>query len=348
MDDSDQRRGAAEMQQNVARRPYNHCRYAGNHGDVWKHVILLEVLRNLASRKPKSFHYVETHAGPGYARLGDNGDWRRGIGRFMQGAVMTPGHPYFDLVLPAMQENLLYKGSWVLAAEYLRNVGHPNFKLTLHEINADTLKMAASAIRKGQLSSWVQLQPKSGYDALNKLDCADFILIDPPYRSSDGTADDWEKVMAAVNKARTTSRNWMVWYPVFRRDEPDELIRTSGGTAFELTWAPDAPGWVMKGCGLLTDPETASLMQFQPGMLRTLADSLGGLATIRMLNGDSLESLTLNSGLSAPEAQPAEQISSAHHDLTGLRGDAEFLGNPIEFGERGVVLKEPQPSLMSR
>ena len=32
------------MQLNLAKRPYNHCRYAGNNGDVWKHFLLLEVL----------------------------------------------------------------------------------------------------------------------------------------------------------------------------------------------------------------------------------------------------------------------------------------------------------------
>ena len=269
------------MQQNIAKRPYNHCRYAGNNGDVWKHLLLIEVLRHLAPARASAFHYVETHAGPGYARLGENGDWRRGIGRFMNGAPAAVHHPYFDLVLPSMNENFLYKGSWVLVAEFLRNIGHPNFKLTVHEVNADTLKMAGSAIRKGQLSNWVQLKPKSGYDAINRLEQADFILIDPPYRSSDGSADDWDKVKNAITTAKTLGGRWMVWYPIFRRNEPDELLAMSGGTAFEFSWALDAPGWVMKGCGMLADSETAELLRYQPGMLKNLASALGGEMSIR-------------------------------------------------------------------
>jgi 23S rRNA A2030 N6-methylase RlmJ len=306
------------MQQNIAKRPYNHCRYAGNNGDVWKHFLLIEVLRHLAPARSGSFHYVETHAGPGYARLGENGDWRRGIGRFMNGASASVNHPYFDLVLPSMNANFLYKGSWVLAAEFLRNIGHPNFKLTVHEINADTLKMAGSAIRKGQLSNWVQLKPKNGYDALQRLDQADFILIDPPYRSSDGSADDWDKVMAAVIKAKNLGGRWMAWYPIFRRDEPDTLINMSGGNAFEFAWASDAPGWVMKGCGMLADPETSELLRYQPGMLKSLADSLGGVMSMRS---------------AATQAECSQELSAALHDSTHLAGQTEFRSQPVYLSQ---------------
>jgi 23S rRNA (adenine2030-N6)-methyltransferase len=304
------------MQQNVSKRAYNHCRYAGNNGDVWKHVLLIEVLRHLAPQRHKAFHYVETHAGPGYSRLGENGDWKRGIGRFMNGTAKLIDHPYFALALPAMNENYLYKGSWVLAAEFLRNIGHMNFKLSVHEINADTLKMAGSAIRKGQLSTWVTLLPKSGYDALHRMEQADFVLIDPPYRSSDGSADDWDKVMNAVTKAKTLGGRWMVWYPIFRREEPDTLISMSGGTSFEFTWAQDAPGWVMKGCGMLADSETSDLLKYQPGMLRNLAQALGGEMSIRS---------------ATTEAKSPEHVSAAHHRAGGNLGDAEFLGKPMHL-----------------
>ena len=305
------------LQQNIARRPYNHCRYAGNNGDVWKHILLVEALGTLASRSPKSFHYVETHAGPGYARLGENGDWRRGIGRFMDGTAELLDHAYFNLVLPAMNANFLYKGSWVLAAEFLRNVGHPNFKLTVHEVNADTLKMAGSAIRKGQLSPWVKLEPKSGYDALNKLDRADFVLVDPPYRSSDGTADDWDKVMAALTRVKATAPHWMVWYPIFRRDEPDALIDMSQGTSFELTWADDAPGWVMKGCGLLMDPATAEIIQKRSQWFAELSGRLGGRMHVK--------------SSAAAKAEPAEELGSLHHVAAGLGVDAHFFSNPVDL-----------------
>ena len=322
------------MQINVAKRPYNHCRFAGNNGDVWKHFLLLEVLRSLVSRSVDSFHYVETHAGPGYARLGENGDWRRGIGRFMgPEAAQAIEHPYFDLVLPGMRENLLYKGSWALVAEYLRRTGHSNFKISAHEINADTLKMSASTIRKGQLADWVTLKPQSGYEALDKLEHVDFCLIDPPYRSSDGSADDWSKVNKALLRAKQISKNWMVWYPVFRRDEPDELIEISQGVALELSWAPDAPGWVMKGCGMLMDHFTADLLRFQPGMLRSLAAALGGQMSLRY--SSSLPS--------APPTHPLQDPASSHQGAGRATRYAEFLSKPIEFMQRRVMRQHPSP-----
>ena len=277
------------MQQNVSRRPYNHCRYAGNTGDVWKHILLLEALGPLAKQRQAAFHYMETHAGPGYARLGDNGDWRRGVGRFMDGTASALEHPYFELVLPAMQENFLYKGSWVLVAEWLKRVEHPDFKLTVLEVNADTLKMAASAIRKGALAPWVKLEPKSGYDALQKVDAADFVLIDPPYRSSDGSADDWGRVMDALKRVKAIAQNWMVWYPIFRRQEPDELLAVSGGRTFELLWADDAPGWVMKGCGLAVDEQTYQSLQSKVEWIEGIAQSLGGRLGIGALTAAKTE-----------------------------------------------------------
>jgi 23S rRNA A2030 N6-methylase RlmJ len=325
------------MQINTSKRAYNHCRYAGNTGDVWKHFLLLEVLRSLAPRSPSMFHYFETHAGPGYARLGEQGDWRRGIGRFMVPEHESPAnHPYFDLVLPGMRENCLYKGSWVLAAEYLRSSGHSNFKISAHEISADTLKMAASTIRKAQLAPWVSLEPRSGYDALEKLEAADFVLIDPPYRSSDGTADDWQKVETAVAKVKQVSKNWMVWYPVFRRDEPDQLIEMSEGVALELSWAPEAPGWVMKGCGLLMDHDTADILRFQHGMLKNLAVTLGGELAVR-----------LSSRLTTPQTKPPEKPTGGHHSFSSPSSNAKFLSKPVQFLQRRVMFQNPTPSVLA-
>ena len=49
---------------------YRHAFHAGNHADVLKHLVLVLVLRHLAS-KEKGFRFVDTHAGAGgYSLLG--------------------------------------------------------------------------------------------------------------------------------------------------------------------------------------------------------------------------------------------------------------------------------------
>jgi len=145
-----------------------------------------------------------------------------------------------------------------------------------------------------------------------------------------------DQVQSAVHRAKKICKNWMVWYPIFRRQEPDELIAASGGMGLELTWAPEAPGWVMKGCGLLMDSDTADLLRFQPGMLKQLADSLGGTMSMR-----SFESLT-----ATPEAKPTEQVATTHQHPGSAAGYAEFLSKPIEFIQNRVMLQDPSPSIL--
>src|ERR1700738_1097214 len=47
---------------------YRHIYHAGNFADVFKHVLLITLIRNL-SAKDKAFCYLETHAGIGHYDL---------------------------------------------------------------------------------------------------------------------------------------------------------------------------------------------------------------------------------------------------------------------------------------
>ena len=59
---------------------YSHRFHAGNVGDVWKHLVLVEVLSRVAGR-PGRIVYCESHAGEGGYMLGPTGEWSEGIGR---------------------------------------------------------------------------------------------------------------------------------------------------------------------------------------------------------------------------------------------------------------------------
>ena len=64
---------------------YRHAFHAGNHADVLKHFVLVEILRYF-SRKEKPWWYIDTHAGAGcYAldsdQAGKTGEFAAGIGR---------------------------------------------------------------------------------------------------------------------------------------------------------------------------------------------------------------------------------------------------------------------------
>jgi 23S rRNA (adenine2030-N6)-methyltransferase len=49
---------------------YRHGFHAGNHADVLKHTVVVQLLRYL-NKKDKSYWYVDTHAGAGVYSLRD-------------------------------------------------------------------------------------------------------------------------------------------------------------------------------------------------------------------------------------------------------------------------------------
>ena len=64
---------------------YRHAFHAGNHADVLKHLILVQLARYLG-RKEKAFWYVDSHAGAGSyaldsAQASKLHEYREGIAR---------------------------------------------------------------------------------------------------------------------------------------------------------------------------------------------------------------------------------------------------------------------------
>lgn len=66
---------------------YRHAFHAGNHADVLKHFIEVQLLRYLA-QKDKPFWYIDTHAGAGCYELdsayaAQNAEYESGIARLI-------------------------------------------------------------------------------------------------------------------------------------------------------------------------------------------------------------------------------------------------------------------------
>jgi 23S rRNA (adenine2030-N6)-methyltransferase len=64
---------------------YRHAFHAGNHADVLKHLVLVQLTRYLG-QKDKAFWYVDTHAGAGLyaldsAQAAKLAEYREGVGR---------------------------------------------------------------------------------------------------------------------------------------------------------------------------------------------------------------------------------------------------------------------------
>lgn len=226
---------------------YSHRFHAGNVGDVWKHCILVEVLRR-ASADGASVVYVESHAGEGDYALGPTGEWSEGIGRLWSEDDTRGGD---DAVTRyrALCRRLgagearpeRYPGSPLLAAAVLGE----GARLRLSERDPDATE---------------RLRETLGSDPRVAIACDDGLaalpaavrdaeaggggvvaLIDPPFTQK----PDWIAVPDALIDAAkaSTSATLLLWYPVKSLTRPNAMIarlKAAGvaGTVAELVTTP--------------------------------------------------------------------------------------------------------------
>lgn len=210
---------------------YSHRLHAGNVGDVWKHVVLLEVLAALA-KAGAPVTYVETHAGEGRYALAPTGEWTEGIGR-----LWSASHPalarYLDLCRAESDVETRptrYPGSPRLA----RAILGPEAELVLWERDDDAATQLAA------LCGDAHTRVTRG-DGLPALDAAlaaaanagrrTVALVDPPWSRK----GDWHDVPAVVADAarRHARATLLLWYPVKSLTRPNAMLDrlAAGGLA---------------------------------------------------------------------------------------------------------------------
>ncbi|GAX20091.1 hypothetical protein FisN_18Lh029 [Fistulifera solaris] len=113
---------------------YKHEDHAGNHADVLKHLLLVNVLQELQKVHPEGLMVADAHSGYGvYALDSQEGKWKQGIGKVLQRYCSTtkkyeipaPIRTYIQTVLETVgAENYddfeLYPGSPLLTQTLLR------------------------------------------------------------------------------------------------------------------------------------------------------------------------------------------------------------------------------------
>lgn len=206
---------------------YSHRFHAGNVGDVWKHCVLIAVLRR-AVAETRAVAYVESHAGEGGYALGATGEWAEGIGRVWD-AIDGDGN---DLVARyvalcrahgaggARPER--YPGSPVLARALLT----ADSSITLWERDPAACERLAIALPP---SPFVRVAAGDGLaalpDAVRDAEAggADVVaLVDPPFTRK----PDWIAVPdAVIAAARASSRAvLLLWYPLKSLTRPNAMI----------------------------------------------------------------------------------------------------------------------------
>ncbi len=243
---------------------YRHAFHAGNHADVLKHFIQVQLLRYLA-QKDKPFWYIDTHAGAGCYALdsgyaAQNAEYESGIARlWLRDDLPAPLAEYVDLVKRFNPDGQLklYPGSPLVALELLREQDRMRL-FELHPSDVEILRENFAERIAGR-EARVLVQAADGFGALKALlpppTRRALVLIDPPYEDK----QDYRHVAAALREGlkRFAGGVYTVWYPQLQRTESKQLpgqlkeIPAKNWLHVALSVrAPGADGFGMCGSGI--------------------------------------------------------------------------------------------------
>lgn len=247
---------------------YRHHYHAGNYADVFKHVLLLQLVRGM-QRKEKGFLYLDTHAGRGSYDLSlpavlPDGRSREpehpaGVGRFVS-ADGLPGaiREYLEIVSRHNERRggeagtlKHYPGSpWMVRAAL-----RPQDRMVLCELRPDDAEALDFEFARER---GVKVLAMDGYTALKAQlpppEKRALVLIDPPFESKAEFADIERGVAEALR--RLPGAVIAIWYPITDRARTDQFQATLRALAVpalfaELNIAGDGSQLRMKGCGVL-------------------------------------------------------------------------------------------------
>ena len=198
---------------------YRHAFHAGNFADVFKHVLLVQLIRAL-QRKDKPFSVLDTHAGAGRYDLDSlpaqkNREFASGIGRLWTRSGLSPELADYVAQVRAMNPDgrlRYYPGSPRIARALLR----PGDRLILTELHP-----AEHAVLKAEFASarQVAVHHADGYAALKALlpppERRGLVLLDPAYELK----DEFDRLLEAVQLIHRRWANGViaVWYPILDR-----------------------------------------------------------------------------------------------------------------------------------
>ncbi|WP_407280767.1 23S rRNA (adenine(2030)-N(6))-methyltransferase RlmJ [Aromatoleum evansii] len=239
---------------------YRHAFHAGNHADVLKHFVLIELLRYF-NRKDKPWWYIDTHAGAGcYAldseQAGKTAEFAAGIGRLWGRDDLPEAlRAYIDAVAQFNPHGRLtfYPGSPALAMTQLREQD----RMRLFELHPADVSLLEQTFARD--TDRVLIRKADGFAGLRGLlppaARRAVVLIDPPYE----VKEDYRRVVDTVADAmkRFPGGTYAVWYPMLARPEarqlPERLADLGAESWLDVRLAVNKPardGFGMFGSGL--------------------------------------------------------------------------------------------------
>jgi 23S rRNA (adenine2030-N6)-methyltransferase len=307
---------------------YRHAFHAGNHADVLKHFIQVQ-LHKYMNQKDTAYTYIDTHAGAGVYALDSaqavkSGEYIDGIARLWDRDDLPPAlADYVGLVrtLNPSGKLRLYPGSpWVADAE-----ARLEDRLRLFELHPADIKLLAENVRKLEAHHAEQgerargrrilVERADGFHGLKALlpppSRRALVLIDPPYE----VKLDYKHVRDALEEAlkRFPAGMYAVWYPVLQRMESrqfaDRLKRLPAKEWLHVTLSVAGPradgnGLHSSGMFILNPPYTleATLRETMPYLVQVLGQDAG--ATFRIEKGTQVTGAIAREGAAGTPRQP--------------------------------------------
>ncbi|MEA5098149.1 MAG: 23S rRNA (adenine(2030)-N(6))-methyltransferase RlmJ [Burkholderiaceae bacterium] len=289
---------------------YRHAFHAGNHADVLKHFVLMQLIRYL-QQKDTPFHFIDTHAGAGLYSLeggyaAKNAEYETGISRLWQRKDLpTPLAEYVQLVKQLNPDGKLrhYPGSPWIANALLREQD----RLRLIELHPSDGKILQDNFRRLEAhegkprgrGTRVMIEQADGFAALKAQlpppSRRALVLIDPPYE----VKTDYRSVSDALADAlkRFATGTYAIWYPVLQRQESkqfaDRIKRLPANGWLNVTLSvsgpsPDGFGLRSSGMLVLNPPWTleATLKDVMPFLVSALGQDSGAGFTLE--SGETL------------------------------------------------------------
>ena len=287
---------------------YRHAFHAGNHADVLKHFVLIQLLEYL-NQKDAAYTYIDTHSGAGVYALDDKfaaktAEFNTGIGKLWDRKNLPPAlKEYVDLIKGMNPSGKMryYPGSPFCADKVARD--HDRLRLfEMHPADVRLLadnfnKLEAHALEQGirppQRGKRVMIERSDGFAALKPLlpppSRRALVLIDPPYEDK----NDYRYVKDALELAlgRFPAGVYAVWYPLLQRMESrqfaDKLKRLPAKEWLNVTLTtrtpgPDGVGLHSSGMFVLNPPYTleATLRETLPYLVKVLGTDAGATFAI--------------------------------------------------------------------
>jgi len=261
---------------------YRHSFHAGNHADVIKHIVQIEILEHLI-KKDSAFDYIDTHAGAGLYNLQSEHatklqEYTQGIAK-LEREKWPELNTYFEVLAKHNASGKLnfYPGSPLITTHFMRKKDRA-WLYELHPKDAELLLKNTAKVRN------IRVMRDDGFKGLLSLlppvSRRGLVLIDPSYEIK----TDYGKVVNVLEEAykKFPTGTYALWYPVVDRKIIDKLERQlirSGIKKiqrFELGIAQDQYGTGMSASGMIVINPPWTLMDKMSKVLPKLVSVLGG------------------------------------------------------------------------